>query len=398
MKALFFENSLLRVAALKIFERLSRNAAFSAVAPLRYRDVPEPALPNPRWLKVRNIQCGLCGTDLHFMFMDLHPKCFSAAMPGIRRKYLGHELVGEVVEAGSEAGGFAAGGRVVMRIDWPSCFQLEIDPPCPQCAAGNYMLCEKQGLRAPALEDVGGGFSPFMVMHRTQPYSVPAGLSNDAAVLIEPLASAAHGVLKAPPAPGMRVLVIGGGTIGLLTCAVLRGLTPGVEVWCLVRYDFQATVAEAFGAHPIREGDGIYRRLAEASQARHIAGPFRNEILLGGFDRVYDTVGSDTTLHNALRWARGGGSVVLMGINFNPGKIDYSPVWCQEVNLVGINCHADEAGGENSFDIAARLLAGTAIDPNLIITHRFPVFAYREAVRVFQNKGRSRAIKIVLTH
>ena len=396
MKALYFENRLSKVIALKAAQLFYRYAALGPLSPLRYDDIPEPQIPNPRWLKVKNIACGLCGTDIHFMFMEMDPKCFSAAMPGIRKKFLGHELVAEVIELGAEVEGLDIGDRVAMRIDWPSCYQLEIDPPCAQCAAGNYMLCENLGTKEPVIEDTGGGFSPYMIMHRSQPFRIPDALDNDTALLLEPLASAIHTILKAKPAPGDKVLVIGGGTIGLLTVAALRALAPEAEAFCLVRYSFQAQAAEKLGAHTVEEGRELYARLSAAVQARHIKGLFRNEIMLGGFDLIYDTVGNDTSLQNALRWTKAGGTVVLTGINFNPGKIDYSPIWCQEVNVVGINCHATETNGETSFDIAAQLLLDGRVDPSLLITHRYPVQSYKEAVKTFLNKRSSQAIKIVL--
>ncbi len=167
----------------------------------------------------------------------------------------------------------------------------------------------------------------------------------------------------------------------------------------LVRYAFQADAAEKLGATAIREGDGLYERVAASTGARHVRGHFNNEILLGGYDRIYDSVGNDTTLHNALRWARGGGTVVLLGINFAPGKVDYSPVWSQEVNLAGINCHATETGdGRTSFDIAADILAEGHIDPARLLTLRFPVSAWKQAVKTFLDKRGQRAVKIVLEH
>jgi 2-desacetyl-2-hydroxyethyl bacteriochlorophyllide A dehydrogenase len=396
MKALYFENRLSKVMALKVAQRFDTYAALGRFSPLRYADIDEPAIPNPRWLKVRNRACGLCGTDIHFMFMDMDPKCFSAAVPGITKKFLGHELVGEVVETGAEVEGLAIGNRVAMRIDWPSCFQMEIDPPCRQCAAGNYMLCENLGQKPLPIENPGGGFSPYMVMHRSQPYRIPDALDDEAALLLEPMASAVHGILKAQPAPESKVLVIGGGTIGLLSVAALRGLAPGANVYCLVRYPFQAEVAEKLGARVIHEGPGVYQRVASITGARYAKGYFNNEILLGGFDIVYDSVGNDRSLHNALRWVKAGGDVVLVGINFKPGKLDYSPVWSQEVRLTGINCHATESGSRTSFDIAADLLAQGHVSPADIITHRFPVSQYRQAVKTFLNKRESKAIKIVL--
>ncbi len=396
MKALYFENTLWKVAVLKAVQLLNRRASLGPLTPLRYAEVPEPAIPGPRWIKVRNIACGLCGTDIHFMLMDMAPKCFPAAMPGVPRKFLGHELVAEVVEVGPEVRAVAVGDRVAMRIDWPSCAQMEIEPPCAQCAAGNYLLCENFGAKDLPLLNTGGGFSPHMVMHERQAFKVLEVLDNDTALLLEPMASAVHGVLKAPPSPGDRVLVVGAGTIGLLTVAALRALAPEAAVYCLARHAFQARVAEGLGAAVIPEGPDLYPRLAETTGARYIKGPMGNEILLGGFDILYDTVGSDRSFSNALRWAKGGGTVVLVGINFQPGKVDYSPLWCQEVRVVGINCHATESDGRTSFDVASDILKGGGLHPNQIITHRFPVSQYREAIRMFLDKGASQSIKIVL--
>ena len=69
----------------------------------------------------------------------------------------------------------------------------------------------------------------------------------------------------------------------------------------------------------------------------------------------------------------GGGTIVLVGIIFNRGKIDYSPVWAQEVDLAGINCHTTAHDGRSSFDVAAALLLAGHLDPALLLTHRFPM-------------------------
>jgi threonine dehydrogenase-like Zn-dependent dehydrogenase len=66
------------------------------------------------------------------------------------------------------------------------------------------------------------------------------------------------------------------------------------------------------------------------------------------------------------------------------------------VNLVGINCHATEADGRTSFDVAAEMLLAHRLSPGDIITHRFPVEQYKRAIRAFLNKPESKAIKIVL--
>lgn len=399
MKALYVDFDLRRVVALTLAKTVSRRAAFAPFAPLRFRDVPEPRLPGPRWIKVRNAMCGLCASDIHFVFMDIDVGCFPAAAPGVPRKYLGHELVGEVVEAGPEVSNVAVGDRVAMRIDWPSCFQQELEPPCRQCASGSYMLCENVGRQPAPLVDAGCGFSPFMVMHRSQPFRVPSRLSDDEAVLLEPTAVAVHAVMRRAPKPGEKVLVIGSGTIGLLTLAAAKALEPSCRVSCVARYPFQGEQARRMGADAVlADGKELYPKAAEATGARFIEGPFANRILLGGYDLVYDSVGNDRSLRDALRLARAGGAVVLVGVNFRPGRLDYSPIWYQEVDLVGANCHATEPTGENSFAIAARLLSEKAVRVEGMVTHRFPLAEYRRAIDAFCDKARSRAIKIVIDH
>jgi threonine dehydrogenase-like Zn-dependent dehydrogenase len=261
------------------------------------------------------------------------------------------------------------------------------------------MLCENIGLRPAPVVDTGCGFSPFMVMHRSQPFRIPPGLTDDEAVLIEPTAVAVHAVMKVAPKPGQKVLVIGSGTIGLLTLAVAKAFEPACHVSCVARYPFQAEQAARMGADQVlTEREGLYRQAATLTNARYIEGAFGNRILLGGFDLVYDSVGTDRSLRDALRLARAGGTVVIVGINFQPGRLDYSPIWNQEVNLVGVNSHATEPTGENSFAVAARLLSKKAIRVEGMVTHHFPLGEYRRAIGAFCAKEKSQAIKIVIDH
>lgn len=399
MKALYFDNNIGKILALKVASAFNKYAALGRISPVQYGDVKEPEIPNPRWIKVKNIACGLCGTDLHFIFMDLDPKCFPAAVPGIARKFLGHELLAKVVEVSADAGDFKVGDRVTMRIDWPSCFQMEIDPPCPQCAAGNYMLCLNLGKKELPLKDVGGGFSPYMVMHKTQPFKVPDKLNDDRALLLEPTAGVVHAVNKAVPEKGQKVLVIGAGTIGLLTVAVTRALSPKAEIFCLARHDYQAKIAKEMGADEVvRPGKDLYRRIGNITGAKYFSGMFKNEILLGGFDVIFDSVGNEKSINDALRWAKGQGKVVILGIDFHPAKIDITTIWNQELMVTGINCHAMEGKTESSFDLAAKLLSQVNFPVDQMITHRYPMSKYKDAIHTFMGKSRSKAVKIVLDH
>jgi threonine dehydrogenase-like Zn-dependent dehydrogenase len=399
MKALYFDNNMIKIVLLQIASKFTKKSAFTAISPLRYADVPEPEIPNSRWLKVRNIACGICGSDIHFMFMEMDPKVFPAATPGIARKFLGHEMVGEVIETGKDVTDVKTGDRVCLRIDWPSCYQMEMDPMCPQCRNGAYMLCQNLGAQKLPLMNVGGGFSPYMVMHRSQPFKIPESLSNDQAVLLEPLSCAVHGVGRRIPEKGDRVLVLGCGTIGLLTVAAAKAMQPDAEIIALARYPFQAKIALKLGAVDAIVGEKKpYQKIASLTGAKYFEGFFGNKILLGGFDVIYDSIGNDASINDSLRWVKSNGAVILLGINFKPGKIDYTPIWHQEVYVTGTNCHATEANGQTSFEIAAGLLLENKVSIDGIITHRFPMDNYQEAVDMFLSKGQHEAVKIVLTH
>lgn len=399
MKALWYDMDIGKAAALQIGKLFTRNAAFSPFSPFHYGDIPEPAIPNLRWLKVKNIRCGLCASDVHLIFMDISPKVFPAAVPGGSRTYLGHELVGEIVELGSEVEGFALGDRIAQRIEYPSCSQMEISPPCRQCAEGNYALCENAGLLPLACEHHGAGFSPLMVMHRSQPFRIPAALTDDQAALLEPASCAVHEVHRRTPRAGDKVLVVGSGTLGLLTLAAVRALQPEAQVYVCARYPFQAEQAERMGTQGVFLGrQATYRGAERVCGARLLSAPFGNCIVLGGFDVVFDTVGSEASLQDSLRWARARGTVVVFGVNLKPGAIDYTPVWYQEVDLIGAYSYGKEASGKTSFEITAQLLAENRIPVEGLITHRFPVRDYRAAIRTFLSKNKSKAIKVVLEH
>ena len=400
MKALYFDADTLRIALIKGLSLFWKQAALSPLSPVKYAEVPEPRIPGPNWVKVKNRMCGLCGTDVHFIFMDIDPKVAPAAVPPIPRKYLGHEMVGEVVEIGDGVSEFSPGDRVILRIDWPSCFQKEADPMCRQCARGDYLLCENHGAEG-IPRDQGGGFSPTMVAHKTQLVRIEESIPDRDAILMEPTAVSVRSVLRRPPEEGEKVLVIGTGAIGLNLIGVIKAVSPGAEVYALSRYPHQAEIAMRLGASGVIGEKDVYRRVAEITGASYFSALFKNEMVIGGFDVIYDSVGSDKSLQDALRWARGRGTVVLVGVNFAPKKLDYSPVWFQEVDLLGVDSHGMEVfRGEqmSSFDVALTLYREGKLDFTGFVTHTFPMEDYQKAIETFYKKGEKKVVKIALVH
>jgi D-arabinose 1-dehydrogenase-like Zn-dependent alcohol dehydrogenase len=240
-----------------------------------------------------------------------------------------------------------------------------------------------------------------MLSHEHQLFRIPPDMEDDQAVLLEPTAVAVHAVLRRLPRAGEKVLIVGAGTIGLLTLQVVRALAPQAEVSVLPRYDFQIEQAMSMGAAHILYARDSYESIEKTTGAHLHAGAFGNKMLLGGYDVIYDTVGSQQTVHDSLRWARAGGTVVMVGVNLHRLKLDLSPVWFQEVNLVGTMGHGMEnwpvgtTQQRSTFAIASDLIVNGLIHPEKLITHRFALSNFREALETAADKKKSRAIKVI---
>lgn len=238
-----------------------------------------------------------------------------------------------------------------------------------------------------------------MVVHECQLYHPPESLNDDAVALLEPAAVGLHAVLRALPRLGQRVLVVGCGVVGLMTLQALRAMAPESTVTALARYEFQAEIARNSAASDVYTGKNGSEVTRDKTGARLYQGRFGSMMLLGGFDTVFDCVGTDATLSDALRWARADGVVVAVGVQYKMYKIDLSPLYFQEVRLLGTWGYGmDEWQGErlDTFELAARLVETGDLTFDQLITHRFPLSRWREAVAVAADKTRHQSVKVAL--
>jgi len=374
---------------------------WSPFSPVRVAEIDDPPLPGERWLRVQNLQCGICATDLSLLKAEADPRLSGAAAPGIQRVYLGHEAVGVVLEVGVGVTRFKPGDRVVLEarpFGSPNCHTQEIAQLCRPCKEGQSRFCENSssGLGP---NGVGAGWGQRYTAHETEVWPVPDAIDNDHAALIEPMAVAVHAVLRKTPGPGDHVLIVGAGIIGLLTLQALRALIPDLEISMMVRYPHQAQAAHALGAtHVLFEKDA-YASIAGITSAKHYRAPFNRGMLLGGFDLVFDCVGKPTTVMDSLRWTRARASVILVGTSFAYMNFDPSPIYYQEVDLIGSNTFGLETmdGRElHTFDLVIDLIREGRLREAGLITHRFPFESYRQAIAAADDK-RSGAIKVMLT-
>lgn len=400
MQAIIVEKKIPRMLLVKTLRPFWPGVVWSALSPARLVDLGEPPLPGRRFLRVRNLQCGICATDLSLLFVKADPSIAPAALPGTDRFYLGHEVVGEVVELGEEVTRVALGDRVVMesRFTGPNCRTQGIEPACLHCAGGATRLCENASAGV-GLRGVGGGWGQGFTAHEEEIWPVDARLSNDQAALIEPSAVALHGVLRKAPQAGQQVLVVGAGIIGLLTIQAARIVQPDCRITAIARYPHQAAMARSMGADQVLQDGEIYSQLSTISGAHYYPAPLNRGMLLGGFEVVYDCVGSRQTLTDSLRWARGGGTVVLLGVTLGSLKVDLNPVWYQEVDLLGSLTFGPEpwADGRHTFELVMEMMAAGRLGEAGLITHRFPFKQYRRAIAAASDKRRQ-SIKVMLEY
>jgi 2-desacetyl-2-hydroxyethyl bacteriochlorophyllide A dehydrogenase len=380
--------------------RLGRAPYFGPFSTVYLREVPPPPSPGPGQVRVRNRLCGICGSDLHFVLGEGNLGIAPAAIPVAGWSYMGHEIVGEVTEVGPGVTRLKVGDRVVQERG-RSCLALGRQPFCRQCAIGNYNLCEKP-VEELSSETVGGGWSDELVTQEGYLFPVPDELSDEQAVLIEPIGSGMRAVCRRIPQPGEKVLIIGQGTQGLSTLLSIRALQPDCHVTVLARFPYQADMARRHGADEvIMLGADLYQEAARLTGGKVYQGMFRNRMLLGGFDVVYDCVGIPSTLKDAVRLARARGTVVLVGVFLEPMKIDLTPVWYWEVDLIGVYAHgAEDWQGErvSTFELITRLMREGKMNTEGLITHSFTLPEYRKAIATAVQQPRTHSIKVVFDY
>jgi threonine dehydrogenase-like Zn-dependent dehydrogenase len=397
LRTMVLDLSVPRVLLTQILGRISKAAYFAATSPLRVIDLPDPPLPATGWLRVRNRLCGICGSDLHQLFLDAGLDVAPVALPAHKRVYLGHEMVGDVVEVGDGVDGFAVGDRVVRWGRADDCRargRLEL---CPSCARGHRVLCEVAS-EPREFHPIGGGYGDSFITPASTLLPVPEGLTDEQAIFVEPAAVAIHAAFRRLPKPGERALVLGCGTVGFLLIQAIRVLQPACEIVALAEFPWQAEMARAFGAaHTLLAHGNEFTQVAQLTGARLYESRMGNRMLMGGFDVVFDVVGIAATLNNALRWTRAGGTVVLVGVNLHRMLLDVTPIWYQEVDLIGAVGHdVLEWEGEilSTFELAMCWMQTGKLICEDLLTHRFSLDAYREAFTVAVDKRTHRSIKV----
>ena len=157
---------------------------------------------------------------------------------------------------------------------------------------------------------------------------------------------ACHGLLRAPPADGDPVLIVGAGIIGLAALAALKGLFPAARSRCWRATSTKRTAAAACGADHVVLDDPDrwphWEQLSELTGPR-VVGRKQHQMLMGGFPYVVEAVGAPQSVTEALRAVAHRGTVLLLGAA-GISEVDLTPIWYKEAALVGSIDHTVDAG------------------------------------------------------
>jgi 2-desacetyl-2-hydroxyethyl bacteriochlorophyllide A dehydrogenase len=307
---------------------------------IEIRDVPDPA-PGPTDVVVRPAAVGICGTDLHIMDGE-----FAPAFPIVP----GHEFAGEIVAVGSAVAGYSAGDRVA------------VDPSlycgyCYYCKRARGNQCENWGAIGVT---VSGGAAEFVAAPMANLFRLPTHLTARDAALIEPLSCAVRGFDVLPRTLADNYLIYGSGTMGLM----------------------MLELAKRAGAASVSMVDLNPERLETAKQLGCSAAVANADELDAprGWDVVIDCTGAEPAIRDGLQRVGRGGTFLQFGVSSYDARVAIEPyeIYRREITITG------SMAVLHSFDRAGSLLAAGVLDPEIFVSHRYPLDSYAEALGQFR--------------
>ena len=321
-------------------------------------DVARP-VANAREVLVRVTHSGICGTDY---------KIFNGSIPVRYPRIMGHEMVGEVVEAAEAQ--FRPGDRVI------------VDPElycgaCFHCRIGQTHLCPNGSLLG---RDANGGFAEYLVAPATQVFPLPDSIDRRASPMIQVLTTCLHAQRQIDIFPGERVVVLGLGVTGQLHVQLARA--RGATVIGVTRSAEKRRLAETLGASVTFAGDDrAIQNIRDATDGR-------------GADAVIETTGVVQQLAAAVHMARSGGRILMFGIiTAKEGALPFYDLYYKELSLI----NARVAKGED-YPGAIELVERGHVRLEPLISDVMPLGELRTAIDMLGSEGGGQRMKIVLEH
>jgi L-iditol 2-dehydrogenase len=317
-------------------------------------DIPMPSFgPDEVLIKVKSV--GICGSDFHY-WKTGRIGSFVVKEPLI----LGHELSGEVVEAGKNVSNLSSGDRVVVEPGFPC-------RKCRFCKSGRYNLCPEE--RFMGTPPMNGAFAEYVAAPSDFVFKMPEGLSFDEGALVEPLAVGVYAIKRAGVVPGDVIAILGAGPVGLLT--LVAAMAAGAsEVYVSDIDDWRLEKAKALGATITInvKNEDLISKVKELTEGNYV-------------DITIDASGSPEAAVQAVKITRNGGTIVLVGM-YEKAELVYPliDVVTKELNVKGILRYA------NVFPRSLKILASRRFNVKSLISHHLPLDEVEKGFKLMDKK------------
>ncbi len=340
---------------------------YKNVREVEYIDVPDPGIIEPGDLIVKTTYTAICGSDMHV---------YHGRETGIDTgTVLGHEFTGEVVETGKGVRAFKKGDHVVSPFT-TSCGK------CYFCKAGLTARCEKSQLFG--WVENGKGLQGAQAEYVRIPMAdstavlIPGNIQPHHALLAGDILSTGYFCAEmAEVQEGKPYAVVGCGPVGLL--AVMSAVDQGAScVYAIDPVDYRLKVAKQMGAVPLKLDDAIHERVQDITKGI-------------GFESVMEAVGSFDAQKLAYQIVRMGGIISTVGVH-TTADFSFSPVDAYDKN---ITYKTGRCSARYYIDKVMPKLDGWSGKLDLIITHRMPLSAGKNAYRIFDRRLEN-CIKILM--
>ena len=324
---------------------------------VRYQEMPLPTVGAGEAL-VKVAYAGVCGSDVT-IYTGKHKRVKPPVV-------MGHEVSGEIVELGPSDVGLGVGDRVVVEPLVP-CGE------CYVCQSGLYNAC--RSLRHLGI-DVDGMLAEHVKAQARRCYRIPDGLSLKEAALVEPTAVAVHAVRRSGVKLGDRVVVLGGGPIGLLVAQVARAAAAGpvdlVEV-----SDWRLELAASLGFDPIDpKRVDVQKEVLERTGGK-------------GADVLIDSAGVAATAQQLPTLTRIHGRIGMVAMPKEPLAVDLTALVLREIGFVGCRAYV-----RDDFEAAIGLIARGEVQVGALVSHVMPLQGWQEALELARKADAS--MKILL--
>ena len=326
---------------------------------LELEDVPVPA-PGRDDVLIRVLRTGLCGTDLHIYEWDNWAQA-NVPVPLV----VGHEFVGEVVEAGSDVQELRPGDLV-------SGEGHLVCGRCRNCMAGRRVQCAHTkgvGVNHP------GAFAEYIALPAMNAWRHPPDINLDVAAIFDPFGNAVHTVLTFPVL-GEDVLITGAGPIGLMAAIVARHAGA--------RYIAISDVSE----YRLKLAEQIGVTLAANVTETKLTDVMAKLGMREGFDIGLEMSGKPAALREMLSSMTHGGKIAMLGLPTEEFGIDWAHLVTNMITIKGIY---GRQMFETWYEMSVLIQSGLDITP--VITHRYDAADFGEA---FATVRSGRCGKVVL--